>query len=112
MANDYEDCGNYGSQSRIRCHCCTDVHPAQSQHLQRTAKDNTRRHITKNKTNQRAGNQRTMELCFVEHTSHTGDSGHHDEQNKLYTRHNELIPLRDSCYNSLILLITIIKPNL
>ena len=36
MANDYEDCGNYGSQSRIRCHSCTNVHPAQSQHFQST----------------------------------------------------------------------------
>ncbi|MNU95751.1 hypothetical protein D3C71_857730 [compost metagenome] len=74
---------NDGCQCRIRRNCRTDVHPAQSDHFQRTTDDNTGFHIAENGANQRTGHQWTVELKFIKYGFHTRNTRDDEHQHNL-----------------------------
>ena len=85
MAGDDEDGGDDRRERRIRCHGRADVHPAECDHFKRTTDDDARCHIAKNKTRDRAGDERTMRLQLIEHGAHAGDGRHDKDEDNLDT---------------------------
>lgn len=76
--------GGYdGGESRIGSYRRSDIHPAQRDHLQRTADNNAGFHVTQHGANQGAGDQRTVKLKFIQDRSHTGNTGHDKYQYNL-----------------------------
>ncbi len=72
-----------GRQRGIGRNRRTDVHPAEGDHLQRTADDDPFLHITQHDTDQRTGDQRAVELKFIQHRLHTGNTGNDEHQHNL-----------------------------
>lgn len=72
MADDNKDSRYDGGQRSIRRHGGADIHPAERQHFERTAKYDSGRDIAEHQPDQCAGDERTVELALIEHASHTG----------------------------------------
>ena len=83
MAGNNQNGGNNGRQRGIRGNRRTDVHPAQGDHFQRTADNNTGFHIAENGADQRTGDQRTVELKFIKHPLHTRNTRDDEHQHNL-----------------------------
>ena len=87
MSDDDEDGRNHGRKSCIRSHCCTNVHPSECHEFERSTENDAGGDIAEHKSDERAGNQRTVKLCLIEHTCHACERRNGDEQDKLYCIH-------------------------
>ena len=94
MTDDDEDGGDDGRERGIWCHGCANVHPAECEHFKCTAEDDTGCDIAEHEADERAGDERAMELCFIEDRPHAGDGCDEDEQDELDCSHFECSPFR------------------
>ncbi len=87
MADDDEDGRDDGRECRIWRHGRADVHPAEGEHLERTAEDDAGRHVAEHEADERAGDERTVELALIEHRPHARDSCDEHEEQELNRTH-------------------------
>ncbi len=78
--DNHQNGGGDGGESRIRSDGSADVGPTKGNHLKRAAQEDSLRGVTGHKTNERACDQRLVELPLVEDALHACQEGNNNHE--------------------------------
>ena len=89
--DDHQDRGGDRREGRVRGDGRADVGPAEGHHLQGAAEDDARLEVAAHQTDERARDERLVELPLVKDAFHAGEEGNDDNQDDCENRHVSLL---------------------